>query len=89
MKNTNIDLREIFNTYLNINGLTISYASRYTKIPRTTLYEWSLGHRQLHPYSISRIRQFMQGDFLVDVDVIADHMELQEELKRKEQPTEK
>lgn len=42
MKKDDITLQlvDVFKTYIDLNGLTISYAARCCKIPYTTLSEW-------------------------------------------------
>ena len=44
-KDITLQLVDVFNEYLDLNGLTVSYAARCCKIPRTSLAEWAKGQR--------------------------------------------
>lgn len=82
-KDITLQLVDVFKTYLDINGLTISYAARCTKIPRTSLAEWAKGQRCLTAENARKVKQFLKGDFLIDVDTIVTYLAMQQEEKLK------
>lgn len=81
MDNENIILQlvDVFNEYLDLNGLTVSYAARCTKIPRTSLSEWAKGQRCLTAENARKVKQFLKGDFLIGVDTIVTYLAMQQE----------
>ena len=81
MDNENITLQlvDVFNEYLDLNGLTVSYAARCTKIPRTSLAEWAKGQRCLTAETARKIKEFLKGNFLIDVETIVNYLVMQQE----------
>ena len=81
MKKDDITLQlvDVFKTYIDLNGLTISYAARCTKIPRTSLAEWAKGQRCLTAESTRKVKEFLKGNFLVDADTIVTYLAMQQE----------
>lgn len=81
MKDKDITLKlvDVFKTYIDLNGLTISYAARCTKIPRTSLAEWAKGQRCLTAENARKVKQFLKGDFLIGVDTIVTYLAMQQE----------
>lgn len=69
-----LPLVKIFNNYLDFNGLTVAYASRCTKIPYTNLAEWSKGFRGISQRNAEKVRTFLKGNFLIDVDSIINYL---------------
>lgn len=82
-KDITLQLVDVFKTYLDINGLTISYAARCTKIPRTSLAEWSKGQRCLTAENTRKVKEFLKGSFLINVDTIVTYLAMQPEEKLK------
>ena len=74
-----IQLVDAFNEYLDLNGLTVSYAARCTKIPRTSLAEWAKGQRCLTAENARKVKEFLKGNFLIDVETIVNYLILQQE----------
>ena len=74
-----LPLVEVFNNYLDFNGLTVAYASRCTKIPYTNLAEWSKGFRGISQRNAEKVRTFLKGNFLIDVDSIINYLLRQQE----------
>ena len=81
MKKDDITLQlvDVFKTYIDLNGLTISYAARCTKIPRTSLAEWAKGQRCLTAENSRKVKQFLKGDFLINIDTIVNYLVMQQE----------
>lgn len=81
MKKDDITLKlvDVFKTYIDLNGLTVSYAARCTKIPRTSLSEWAKGQRCLTAENARKVKQFLKGDFLIDIDTIVNYLAMQQE----------
>lgn len=81
MKNKDITLKlvDVFKTYLDINGLSLSYAARCCKIPRTSLAEWAKGQRCLTAENTRKVKQFLKGGFLIDIDTIVNYLVIQQE----------
>lgn len=78
-KDITLQLVDVFKTYLDINGLSLSYAARCTKIPRTSLSEWAKGQRCLTAENTRKVKEFLKGNFLIDVDTIANYLAMQQE----------
>ncbi|RHT13227.1 XRE family transcriptional regulator [Ruminococcus sp. AM40-10AC] len=78
-KDITLQLVDVFKTYLDINGLTISYAARCTKIPRTSLAEWAKGQRCLTAENARKVKEFLKGSFLINVDTIVTYLAMQQE----------
>ena len=81
MKKDDITLQlvDVFKTYIDLNGLTISYAARCCKIPRTSLAEWAKGQRCLTAETARKIKEFLKGNFLIDVETIVNYLVMQQE----------
>ena len=81
MKNKDITLKlvDVFKAYLDINGLSLSYAARCCKIPRTSLAEWAKGQRCLTAENARKVKEFLKGNFLVDVETIVNYLVIQQE----------
>ena len=77
-KDITLQLVDVFNEYLDLNGLTVSYAARCTKIPRTSLAEWAKGQRCLTAESARKVKEFLKGNFL-DADTIVTYLAMQQE----------
>lgn len=84
-----LTIREIANAYLEYNGLTISYMSRATKIPNTTLREWMDGKKNISTKNLIRVKRFLEGDFLLDVNTIIHHLLLSREVADEEAGTDR
>lgn len=78
-KDITLQLVDVFNEYLDLNGLTVSYAARCTKIPRTSLAEWAKGQRCLTAENARKVKQFLKGGFLIDIDTIVNYLVMQQE----------
>lgn len=74
-----LQLVDVFKTYIDLNGLTISYAARCCKIPYTTLSEWAKGQRCLAAENTRKVKEFLKGNFLIDVDTIVTYLAMQQE----------
>lgn len=81
MKKDDITLQlvDVFKTYIDLNGLTISYAARCTKIPRTSLAEWAKGQRCLTAENTRKVKEFLKGSFLIDIETIVTYLAMQQE----------
>lgn len=75
-----LNIREITNAYLLYNGLTVSYMSRATRIPNSTLRDWLNGKINISTKNLSKVKQFLKGDFLLDVSAIINELLLQKEI---------
>lgn len=78
-KDITLQLVDVFKTYIDLNGLTISYAARCCKIPRTSLAEWAKGQRCLTAENAWKVKEFLKGNFLIDVETIVNYLILQQE----------
>ena len=78
-KDIMLQLVDVFKTYIDLNGLTISYAARCCKIPRTSLAEWAKGQRCLTAENARKIKEFLKGNFLIDVETIVNYLVMQQE----------
>ena len=78
-KDITLQLVDVFKTYLDINGLSVSYAARCCKIPYTTLSEWAKGQRCLTAENARKVKEFLKGDFLIGVDTIETYLAMQQE----------
>lgn len=78
-KDITLQLVDVFKTYLDINGLSVSYAARCCKIPYTTLSEWAKGQRCLTAENARKVKQFLKGDFLINIDTIVNYLVMQQE----------
>lgn len=78
-KDITLQLVDVFKTYLDINGLSLSYAARCTKIPRTSLAEWAKGQRCLTAENARKVKEFLKGNFLINVETIVNYLILQQE----------
>lgn len=78
-KDITLQLVDVFKTYLDINGLSVSYAARCCKIPYTTLSEWAKGQRCLTAENARKIKEFLKGNFLIDVETIVNYLVMQQE----------
>jgi len=74
-----LPLVDVFNAYLEHNDLTIGYAARSMKVPYTNLFEWSKGMRPISQRNAEKVKEFLQGNFLVDVDSIINYLILLQE----------
>ena len=77
-----LPLVEVFNSYIEHNGLSRAYAARCTKIPYTNLAEWSRGLRGISQRNAGKIRNFLNGNFLIDVDMIINYLLIQKEMEK-------
>lgn len=82
-KDITLQLVDVFKAYLDINGLSVGYAARCCKIPYTTLSEWSKGQRCLTTENTRKVKQFLKGGFLIDIDTIVNYLVMQPEKKLK------
>ena len=78
-KDITLQLVDVFKTYLDINGLSLSYAARCCKIPRTSLASWAKGQRCLTAENARKVKQFLKGDFLIGIDTIVNYLAMQQE----------
>lgn len=83
-KERTLTIREIANAYLDYNGLTISYMSRVTRIPNATLRAWLDGRRNISTANLIKVKQFLKGDFLLDVNTVVNHLLLSQEVAEDE-----
>lgn len=74
-----LDLRESVDTYLDYNGLTRSYMARTIRIPDSTLRDWLDGKTNIH-----KIKEFLKGNFLLNVETIINHLLLSKEIEEDE-----
>lgn len=79
-----LPLAEVFNTYIEINGLTVAYAARCMGISYTSLAEWTKGMRPISRRNASKVREFLKGSFLISSNRVITYI-----LMQKEQETEK
>lgn len=75
-----LSIREIVNGYLLYNGLTVSYMSRVTKIPNSTLRDWLNGKINISAKNLGKVKEFLQGNFLHDVGTVINELLLQKEI---------
>lgn len=80
-----LDLREIVQEYLYHNGLSLGYMSRATQISKTSLFTWVRGDRELSAQCIRKIKDFLAGKFLIDVETIIGNILLKREYEKEEQ----
>lgn len=78
-KDITLQLVDVFKIYLDINGLSLSYAARCCKIPRTSLAAWAKGQRCLTAENARKVKQFLKGDFLIGIDTIVNYLAMQQE----------
>ncbi len=83
-KERTLTIREIANAYLDYNGLTVSYMSRVTHIPDDTLRKWLNGRRNISTANLIKVKQFLKGDFLLDVNTVVNHLLLSQEVAEDE-----
>ena len=69
-----LNLREIADAYLEYNGLTRSYMSRVTHIPDSTLRDWLDGKVNISQGNLRKVKEFLKGNFLLDVETIVNHL---------------
>lgn len=79
-----LDLREIVQEYLYHNGLSLGYMSRATQISKTSLFTWVRGDRELSVQNIRKIKDFLSGKFLIDVQTIIGNLLIRKEYERDE-----
>ena len=75
-----LSIREIVNGYLLYNGLTVSYMSRVTKIPNSTLRDWLNGKININAKNLGKVKEFLRGNFLHDVGTVINELLLQKEI---------
>lgn len=80
-----LNVREIANAYLEYNGLSVAYMSRVTKIADTTLRDWLDGKTEISTKNLIKVKTFLQGNFLLDVNTIVGHLLLAREDENDEQ----
>ena len=80
-----LNVREIANAYLEYNGLSIAYMSRVTKIADTTLRDWLDGKTEISTKNLIKVKAFLQGNLLLDVNTIIGHLLLAREDENDEQ----
>lgn len=78
-KDITLQLVDVFKTYIDLNGLTISYAARCCKIPRTSLAEWAKGQRCLTAENARKVKEFLKGNFLIGIETIVTYLAMQQE----------
>lgn len=69
-----LNLRDIFSEFLCINGFKVAYAARQTGIPWTTISSWVRGERELSSQNKKKVREFLNGNFLVSVSEVEAYM---------------
>lgn len=79
-----LPLVDVFNKYINLNDLSLAYASRCTKIPYTTLSDWSRGLHRISAKNAIKVKKFLQGDFIISADYVINRL-----LKEKSESTDK
>lgn len=75
-----IDLKNLFNSFVQFNGLSVSYAARQCEIPLTNLAAWARGERPLSNRNQLKVRQFLRGDFFIPVQEVMDYIGMEGEL---------
>ncbi len=80
-KINDLPLAEVFNAYLDHNGLTVAFAAKSCDIPYTNLLEWSKGMRGLSLENAHKIHEFLRGKYVVDVNVISTWLKNRKEDK--------
>ena len=79
-----LDLREIVDKYLDYNGLRRSYMARTTRIPDSTLRDWLDGKTNISQRNLYKIKEFLKGNFLLNVETIINHLLLSKEFEEDE-----
>ena len=74
-----LPLRDVFNSYIENNNLSIAYAAKSTSIPYTNLLEWSKGLRGISQRNAGKIRNFLKGKYVIDVDTVVNYLLMQKE----------
>ncbi len=64
------NLKELTKEFLKENDLTVAFMSRQTGISNTSLSLWLHDERQLTPYAISAVKEFLTGSFLIPIEEI-------------------
>ena len=75
----NLPLKDVFNSYIENNNLSIAYAAKSTSIPYTNLLEWSKGLRGISQRNAAKIRNFLKGKYVIDVDTVVNYLLMQKE----------
>lgn len=78
-KMRNLPLKDVFNSYIKNNNLSIAYAAKSMKIPYTNLLEWSKGLRGISQRNAGKIRNFLKGKYAIDVDTVVNYLLMQKE----------
>lgn len=78
-KMRNLPLKDVFNSYIENNNLSIAYAAKSMKIPYTSLLEWSKGLRGISQRNAGKIRNFLKGKYVIDVDTVVNYLLMQKE----------
>lgn len=74
-----LPLKDVFNNYVENNNLSIAYAAKSMKIPYTNLLEWSKGLRGISQRNAGKIRNFLKGKYVIDVDTVVNYLLVQRE----------
>lgn len=75
----NLSLKDVFNSYIENNNLSIAYAAKSMKIPYTSLLEWLKGLRGISQRNAGKIRNFLKGKYVIDVDTVVNYLLMQKE----------
>lgn len=78
-------LQDIVKEYLEQNNLSMSYMSKKTGIEKTSLHRWLRHERELNGYCISRIKGFLNCNYIVPAHMIAANLVIKRRLEKEEQ----
>ncbi|MCD8015927.1 MAG: hypothetical protein LUG99_22775 [Lachnospiraceae bacterium] len=70
----NLDLREVVKKYLKSNGMSTRFTAKKIGISHTSLQCWLNNQRELNANCITKIKQFISGDYITTADAIAKDM---------------
>lgn len=78
-------LQDIAKEYLEQNSISMSFMSRKTGIEKTSLHRWLRGERELNGYSISRIKDFLNSNYIIPAHMICANLVMKRRLEKEEQ----
>lgn len=82
MNEITLSIKEIVNAYLDYNGLSIAFMSRITGIPDSTLRYWLKDKININKTNLMKVKRFLKGNFLIDIDSIVEELKLPREAWR-------
>lgn len=75
MYNQTLTLREVFSAYCEHNSISVNSVCATLGIPWTTLSAWVRGERSLRAKNAQKVRDFLDGRYLVDVSCVVTWLE--------------